>query len=267
MRTPTILAVAALCGSAAFLWTLYQRAPREDEGQSAAAAAMSARRTQFAMVANDRPRDREKLVKWLENNPSSYDGYFDLANLLEGAGDRDVARDAWGKVRDIAGTIRESNPQEIRATFMYAWASDKLGKADEAGRAFAEADRLYGPVVGVNGRFQSSHTAVARYGWCRRKLGDEQGARSAWHRAAELLERSGPEGMGPEDAYNLACYRALAGDRESALQWLESAVTRGYAEPEWALGDDDLMNLRGEPRFQEVVAKMAEAKARKESGE
>jgi mannose-6-phosphate isomerase-like protein (cupin superfamily) len=50
--------------------------------------------------------------------------------------------------------------------------------------------------------------------------------------------------------YNLACFRALAGDREGALE----SVQRAYAmEPEnmlkWAVHDSDLDSIRDDPRF------------------
>ena len=57
----------------------------------------------------------------------------------------------------------------------------------------------------------------------------------------------------PENAhllYQLACYHALAGHREDALDHLERAAAR---DPEriraWAAEDEDLASLRDDPRF------------------
>lgn len=49
--------------------------------------------------------------------------------------------------------------------------------------------------------------------------------------------------------YQLACYRALAGDREQALDHLERAVADDARAREWAATDSDLEPLRGDPRF------------------
>jgi tetratricopeptide (TPR) repeat protein len=47
-------------------------------------------------------------------------------------------------------------------------------------------------------------------------------------------------------AYNLACYAALAGDREAALGHLRVAFERDPRSREWAAKDDDLASLRDE---------------------
>lgn len=70
----------------------------------------------------------------------------------------------------------------------------------------------------------------------------------------------------PEDPtarYNLACSLALTGRRDEALDCLELAVQLGYDEPAHLLQDEDLASLRGEPRFQTLVARLtAEHSAR-----
>jgi hypothetical protein len=62
----------------------------------------------------------------------------------------------------------------------------------------------------------------------------------------------------PETAathYNLACFRALAGEREGAFDALERAVE---LEPEnvrkWAEGDSDLDSIRDDPRFGQLLS-------------
>lgn len=46
--------------------------------------------------------------------------------------------------------------------------------------------------------------------------------------------------------YNLACYAALAGDREAALRHLQVAFDRDPRSREWVKEDDDLASLRDE---------------------
>jgi tetratricopeptide (TPR) repeat protein len=49
--------------------------------------------------------------------------------------------------------------------------------------------------------------------------------------------------------YQLACYHALAGDREKALRHLEQAVRAEPRAAAWAAGDSDLDALRDDPAF------------------
>src|SRR3954453_2258282 len=63
--------------------------------------------------------------------------------------------------------------------------------------------------------------------------------------AAGLAEH--PENGSPD--YNLACYAALAGDRDAALRHLRVAVERDPRTREWAHGDTDLDPVRDDPGF------------------
>jgi len=54
-------------------------------------------------------------------------------------------------------------------------------------------------------------------------------------------------------AYNAACAYSLIGDTALALQWLETAVERGYLELWWARVDPDLDPLRELSRFKEIM--------------
>ena len=49
--------------------------------------------------------------------------------------------------------------------------------------------------------------------------------------------------------YNLACARARAGNPRGALDALETAVERGYADAEHLAADPDLESLRQDDRF------------------
>ncbi len=56
-------------------------------------------------------------------------------------------------------------------------------------------------------------------------------------------------------AYAQARYHAISGDREKALEHLQTALDRGYADP-WLYRDGDLAPLRSDPRFQAMVAEV-----------
>jgi Flp pilus assembly protein TadD len=55
-------------------------------------------------------------------------------------------------------------------------------------------------------------------------------------------------------SYNVACLYALEGENPKALACLEQAVHSGFGNPEWLEHDPDLEGLRGDDRFQALVA-------------
>ncbi len=56
--------------------------------------------------------------------------------------------------------------------------------------------------------------------------------------------------------YNLACAYALSGKKGDALDRLEKAVAAGFTRKQQYLADDDLASLRGDPRFEKLVARL-----------
>jgi len=66
----------------------------------------------------------------------------------------------------------------------------------------------------------------------------------------------------PETLYNLACTWALLGDKQQALAYLERDFEQNLPTPgmrarqqHWARGDPDLESLRGDPRFESLLAR------------
>lgn len=53
--------------------------------------------------------------------------------------------------------------------------------------------------------------------------------------------------------YNLGCSHARAGNRRAALDALEKAISLGFNDAEHLAADEDLVSLREEKRFQELV--------------
>lgn len=66
-------------------------------------------------------------------------------------------------------------------------------------------------------------------------------------------------GLAPDNAtahYNFACSLALCGQRNRALDELEKAVELGYDDAEHLTHDEDLRELRTEPRFDALVRRL-----------
>ncbi|MHC4942733.1 MAG: tetratricopeptide repeat protein [Planctomycetota bacterium] len=64
--------------------------------------------------------------------------------------------------------------------------------------------------------------------------------------------------LAPENSmilYNLACFNAVAGNRNEALGWLEKAVEGGFYAPGKITMDSDLTSLHGDPRYEAALAR------------
>lgn len=78
---------------------------------------------------------------------------------------------------------------------------------------------------------------------------------------AELAIRLAAE-LKPDRAgvawYNLACFRALAGDRKGAIATLREAVAKGFRDVAQIEADPDLVSLREERGYRAIVADLKE---------
>jgi len=74
-------------------------------------------------------------------------------------------------------------------------------------------------------------------------------AGEAWKRAESLDFRP------PQTRFNLARAYAAAGKKQDALDWLEQAVEAGYSNVGRLTGATEFGGLKGDPRFQQLVAR------------
>jgi tetratricopeptide (TPR) repeat protein len=67
----------------------------------------------------------------------------------------------------------------------------------------------------------------------------------------------------PMVLYNLACSYSLTGDFKHAVKTLEKALESGYRDFKWLAKDPDLKELRANPLFKGVRAKIQKLKSKK----
>lgn len=181
--------------------------------------------------------------------------------------------------REFRAAIR-LDPQIGDARYFFARMRFQQGRMEEAARLFGEAADL-----------REDHDAAFFAAQALEALGDEDAARTQYGRAAVAVERHmdlnpddaraatiravalcrvGRQSEGlewghraveidPEDAgvrYNVACLFAVAGQRDRAIELLESAVAAGFGNREWLARDPDLAAIRDDPRFQTLLAAM-----------
>lgn len=170
------------------------------------------------------------------------------------------------------------DPKQFEARYFYARGCFQRGETEKAARLFEEAAEVR---EDYQARFFAAQSFAA--------LGRAAEAEAAYRRAAQVAEdhialnpddpraftmcgvalcRTGQSKRGlecarravevdPEDAgvcYNVACLYSVEGHVEEALRCLEDAFRHGFGDKAWIEHDPDLEPLRGEPRFQALLA-------------
>lgn len=82
----------------------------------------------------------------------------------------------------------------------------------------------------------------------RSRAGDNAGATAVLREGLERLPDH------PSILYNLACFEALTGKADAALDHLERGLEQDPKMRDWARQDEDFASLRGHPRFDSAVA-------------
>jgi tetratricopeptide (TPR) repeat protein len=89
------------------------------------------------------------------------------------------------------------------------------------------------------------------------EIGSALAQRKDYPRAIEALRlATAGEAERGRASYNLACVLALTGERAGALDAVERAVSVGFGNRALYRQDDDLASLRGDPRFEALVARL-----------
>lgn len=153
-----------------------------------------------------------------EQHPTSTLAQLYAALAHRGAGDTELSTRCWEQIIALTAAREEPFPSE-QDLYQYAWAIHET-RGPEHGRPL--------------------FTQLAeRYARLSRDLDDE------W------------EGLGAGDHYNLACYRAMAGETERALHHWALCLQLKHIErsgSDWWTADPDLDALRQLPEFWETVA-------------
>ena len=70
----------------------------------------------------------------------------------------------------------------------------------------------------------------------------------------------------PTTMYNIACGYARLDQKDAAFEWLDKAIAAGFDDTHTIRSDDDLDNLRGDPRSRKAIS-VARDRERGEDGE
>lgn len=124
--------------------------------------------------------------------------------------------------------------------------SEKVAEAREAATRFEQYLKAH----------PDSGRAWSNLGFVNLSAEEPREAARAFGKALELGYRKAPT------MYNLACAHAQLKEKDEAFAWLDRAIDAGYTDAGHMEDDDDLWNLRRDPRFRKAVEKARRAEER-----
>jgi tetratricopeptide (TPR) repeat protein len=162
-------------------------------------------------------------------NPKNARAWHTLGNLQRSAGQYAEATDALEKAVEL------DPRQEV---FHY-----HLGLVYAAQNRYEEAIESFKKVITINPEYNLAHATLAGYYL---KLGFT--SESEKHMA--IARRT----MQNEKEYNQACFEAICGNVDKAIELLKVALKQNQTSLDWVRRDPDFENIRGDERFQALVA-------------
>jgi len=174
-----------------------------------------------------------EFLRAIELNPNLFEAYYYYARTQFHRGDMDAAAEMFRKAAEVDAADYQSRC--LRAQILRG-----DGRLDEAREQATDAIS----VVEKHIKWNPDDARALHLGAGSLIILDETERAKRWlHRAIEIA---------PEDSvvlYNVACNLATLGDVEKSLDYLERAVKHGTISSAWMRNDEDLANLRGDPRF------------------
>jgi len=170
-------------------------------------------------------------------NPDLYDALYFYGRSFFAQGNMQRAAEFFAKAARV-------NPGDYQARANLGGCLKALGRLDEARRAYEESWRAAELAIEADPK-----NSRALYLGAGSLIGTGD-----VHRGMEWLSRA--IAVAPEETgtlYNVACSYSILGEKEKAIEILESAVRNGFGHKEWIENDPDFARLRGEPRFVALI--------------
>ena len=177
----------------------------------------------------------------IEEDPTFFDAYYLYGRVSFESGDIEKAARLFEKARAV-------RPDDYQSPTLMAQALTEMGRQDEARRANELAVESIEKHLELNpdeARAYSLGASVLI------RLGETERSKQWTEQAITLVPND------PLILYNAACNWALLGEDDRALDGLERALEAGVAVGDWIQHDPDFESLRGHPRFQTIVKRIA----------
>ncbi|MFZ0916864.1 MAG: tetratricopeptide repeat protein [Candidatus Udaeobacter sp.] len=207
--------------------------PNSAEAHVSAGQALAIQR-RFAEAAN-------AFERAIKQDPTVYEAYYLYGRATVESGDLEKAVELFEKAQQI-------RPDDYESHTLRAQALTELGREEEARHANEVAVECIEKHLELNpdeARAYSLGASVLI------RLGQNERSKQ-WTQQAMTLAPADPLVL-----YNAACNWALLGEPDHALDGLERAIEAGVAVGDWIKHDPDFASLRGHPRFQAIVTRIA----------
>jgi len=188
----------------------------------------------LAMFINEEYAEAEsEFEKAIALNPNLFEAYYYSGLAFSSQGNFEKAAEMYVKASEV-------NPADYQAPVFLAQAYSSLGRKRDEMRA-----RISGLELVERHLVMNPHDTRALY------IGAGQLSDAGEHdKGQELAERAlGQDENEPVVLYNVACFYAMQGDLDRALELLTQAVERGWGDRAWLETDSDLEALRPDDRF------------------
>jgi tetratricopeptide (TPR) repeat protein len=195
----------------------------------------------------ERPSAKRDSVNKVNVSRELLDGIENYKKITSMAPLNDKAWDTLGKLLKDAGEFNDAVDAFQHAISicpnkdLYHY---HLGLVFAAQKKHEEAIEVFKQVVEINPGYTLAHCALAG---SYRRMGLQAEANSHIKAALPKLD--------VETEYNRACFEAICGNTDQAIELLQKALDLRQTSPEWVRGDPDLDFIRDDPRFQALVGK------------
>jgi serine/threonine protein kinase/Flp pilus assembly protein TadD len=171
-------------------------------------------------------------------DPTLYEAAYFYGRMLQTAGKPNEAIEMYER----AVALRPDDYQALSFLAMAHQARGDAAEVESASRRMADAAER---AISLNpGDTRALYLGAINL----ERLGESARAQE-WAQRARQLDPNHPVML-----YNLACFHSVAGRVDVAIDHLEQSIELGFFHPEWFVSDSDLANLRGNPRFEGLVA-------------
>ncbi|MDH3404399.1 MAG: tetratricopeptide repeat-containing serine/threonine-protein kinase [Acidobacteriota bacterium] len=190
------------------------------------------------------------FARAIELNPRLFEAYYYWGRDRVADGNFERAVELF----EQAAAVR---PEDYQSLLLAAEFYSKLDRPDSARSAAERGNERAERALELNPKDVRALYLSATQLW---RLGRHEEARTRATRALELAPAD------PTVLYNVACFFAVAGEPDRALDCLERALVGNFGLESWIEHDPNLDNVRSEPRFQTLLrARVEDAPAKQGS--
>jgi len=192
----------------------------------------------LALFINERYDEAEEQFKRAaEMNPNLFEAWYYAGLAYSSQGKFEKAIDMYQKAGEV-------NPLDYQSMMFLGQAYASLGRKHEEMKARVASIELIERHMEMNPHDTRALCIGAN------QLSNVGEFERGEAMAEEALVRGRDE---PLVLYNTACFFAVKGDTDRAIDLLEEAVDKGWGDKAWLETDSDLNTLREAPRFQALL--------------